>query len=113
MKSRIFLVTELDTDAYNRPKIGNTRVVKNKPTVFSRELAFELILDIPDLLFKRMVPVVNIDIPDNLFVVPDPEVAVSITAGKVAEALKIDVTKVEDILTQMVEEREANDPKVS
>lgn len=100
-----YLVLELDTDAYNRPKVTNARVVKNKPTLFSREIGFALEIDIPDVFFNRTAPVVKIELPKDLFVTPDPEIAVSITSKAVAEALKLDVKTVEDGLTTMLKEK--------
>ena len=100
-----YLVVELGTDYYDRPKVVGSKIVKNKPTLMTRELGFQLEIDIPDVFFQRTAPVVKIELPKDIFVNPDPEIAVSITAKSVAEALRLDVKTVEDGLTQMLKDR--------
>lgn len=100
-----YLVLELDTDYYDKPKVTSAKVVKNKPVLMTREIGFALEIDIPDVFFNRTAPVVKIELPKDLFVTPDPEIAVSITAKSVAEALRLDVKTVEDGLTQMLKDR--------
>lgn len=106
MKANCYLIVEMDTDQYNRPRLGTVRVNKKYPEfIGSREIAFQLALDIPDVFFKRLVPTVNIQVPEDMLVNPDPEIVVSLTAGKVAEALKLDVKTVEDGLAKMLQEQ--------
>lgn len=105
MKTAAYLIVELSTDQYDRPTTGKMRTVKNKPDYLNpRELAFEVNLEIPDVFFKRMIPVVDIKLPVDMLINPDPEVVVGITAGKVASALRLDVETVTDGLTQMLKE---------
>lgn len=105
MKVNAYLIIEVDVDYLGLPRTGTMRVVKNKPGLLLREIAFELAIDIPDVFYKRVVPLVDISLPTDMLVNPDPDIVVSITAGKVAEALRLDVKTVEDGLAAMLKEQ--------
>lgn len=113
MKITAYLIVGLETDYYGRPKAGQMRVVKNKPDLINtRELGFQLNLEIPDVYFKRLVPVVDVELPEDMLINPNPKIVVGITAGKVAEAMGLKVEKVRDGLMEMLEEQQKNAPKV-
>ena len=109
MIQKTYLVMKLGVvnDYYKTPKVSDLRVVKTEPTLKQNEIGFTLNIDIPDILFKRIAPLVSIELPADVFVSPDADVAVTITAKQVAEALKLDVEEVKDGLAEMV--RKANE----
>lgn len=83
---------------------GALRVVKSRPYLNNNEIAVALNIDVPDAFFERMIPVVQVDLPEEAVAQPDADVSLSITAGAVAKALKLDVSNVHDGLKDMVEE---------
>lgn len=86
---------------------GNLRFVKTKPSLNSKEIAIEAKIDVPDVFFERLIPTIEIKVPATAAIQPSIETTVNVTASAVGEALNIEVGKVEDVLTQLVEERQA------
>lgn len=81
---------------------GVLRVVKSRPSLSNHEIALTLALDIPNVFFERLMPVVKISVPEEAITSIDPEVAVSIASESVADALHLDVTEVREGLREMV-----------
>lgn len=81
---------------------GTLRVVKQRPALNNREIALTLKINIPDVFFDRLMPTAEIVVPKEAITSIDPEVAVSIAAQKVSEALKLDFTEVREGLREMV-----------
>lgn len=93
MKIQAFLVIN------NR---GNLRVVKQRPYINNNEIAINLNLDIPGIFFDRLIPSVDIKLPEESVLKPDIETIVKITSEEVASKLKLDVNEVSDGLRDML-----------
>ena len=109
MIQKAYLVMKLgvENNYYKTPKVTDMRLMKTEPTLKQNEIGFTLNIDIPDVLFKRTAPLIKLELPADVFVNPDADVAVELTAKQVAAALKIDVEEVRDGLAEMV--RKANE----
>ena len=107
MKVNGYLVATVRQGRYNQQS-ATLRVTKQQPKLAANELAFNLSINIPDTMFKRLIPVVKIDVPGDMLVNPNPDIALSLTAASVAEALRLDVKTVEDGLKQMLTDKEKN-----
>ena len=75
---------------------GSLRVTKKDTSAYATELAVQLVIDVPDIFFKRPMPKVELDIPEEYLVNPDQEIAAKWVAPDIASALKLDVKAVED-----------------
>ena len=84
---------------------GSLRFVKTKPSLSSKEIAFEAKIDVPDVFFERLIPVIEIKVPADAAIQPNIETTINVTSQTVGEALGVEVGKVHDALTQLVEER--------
>lgn len=105
MKSTVYLVATISAGRYNSGT-ASYRVVKDEPKKLKpNELAFKLAITIPDEMFKRYIPTVAIDVPRDMLVNPDSEVAINFTAEAVSDSLRLDIEKVEDGLRQMLQDK--------
>lgn len=88
---------------------GSIRITKKDKSAYPTELAVQLVLDVPDVFFKRPMPIVNLSIPDEFLINPDKKVTANWIAPEIAEALKIDVKAVQDGLVAAINESRKND----
>lgn len=88
---------------------GNIRVTKRDTSAYPRELAVQLVLDIPDIFFRRPIPRVDLSIPPEYLIDPDQRVVAHWAGEDVAAALKLDVKTVEDGLLTMLKEKQAKE----
>lgn len=80
---------------------GDLRVTKKYTAANPRELAVQLIIDIPDVFFYRPMPKVELAIPEEYLIDPGTEIVAKWVAPNIAEALKLEVKTVEDGLLTM------------
>lgn len=85
---------------------GKLRVTKIDNRAYTSELAVQLIIDVPDLFFKRPMPKVELSIPEEYLINPDAEVVAKWVAEDVADALKLEVSTVQDGLLTMLKSKE-------
>lgn len=85
---------------------GALRITKNTPSLYQDEISVKLDINVPDAIFKRPLPTLSIDLPENVVANPDAELAVRLTAYDVSQALKIDVQEVQDGLWEMLRKRD-------
>lgn len=91
---------------------GSLRITKKDPSAYATELAVQLVIDVPDIFFKRPMPKVELEIPEEYLVNPDTEVVAKWVSHDIAEALKIDVKAVEDGMVAMLKaDKEKRDAK--
>lgn len=88
---------------------GSLRVTKRDNSAYPNELGVELVVDVPDIFFKRPIPKVEVSVPEEFLINPDAEVAAGFVSYEVAEALKLDVKTVTDGLVAMLKEKQAKD----
>lgn len=84
---------------------GSIRVTKNRPYLNNNEISVLLNVDVPNRFFERMIPVVDIRLPEEAVIQPEMDVALSITSQEVADKLKLDAQEVFDGLKDMVERK--------
>lgn len=82
---------------------GNLRITKQDFYPKPNELSVRLSIDVPDAFFKRPTPKANLSIPKDYLLQTDHEMAVNFIAPEVAEALKLEVSDVQDGLKKLVE----------
>lgn len=87
---------------------GGIRAVKQRPALNNDEIALNLNVDVPEVFFERLIPTVNIAIPEGAMIKPDIDTSVQLISQKVGEALKIDSTVVMDGLKEMMREEVEN-----
>ena len=87
---------------------GGIRITKKDTSAYPSELAVQLVVDVPDIFFKRPMPVVDLKIPEEYLINPDATVAAQWVAPDIAEALKLEVKTVEDGLVTMLKEKQSN-----
>lgn len=97
--------------SYYPRKVADVRWIKTKPTLKAKEIAFEVDITLPDTLWDRPVPKMNITMPKDILYDMDAEVAVSLVAPEVAESLKLDVQTVTDGLTEMIRQKVEDEKK--
>lgn len=85
---------------------GSLRVVKTRPALSNNEIALTLNLEIPNVFFERLMPTANIVVPKEAITSIDPEVAVTIAAQNVSDALKLDFTEVHEGLRKLILKKE-------
>lgn len=90
---------------------GSIRVVKTRPELNNNEIAVNLNVEIPNIFFERLMPTINIKIPEEAVLKPDIEVAVAVAAFEVSDKLKLDFKEVEDGLMSMVKAKTEEDGK--
>lgn len=91
---------------------GSLRITKKDTSAHATELVVQLVIDVPDIFFKRPMPKVELDIPEEYLVNPDSEIAAKWVAPDIAAALGIEVKTVEDGMIAMLKaEQEKRDVK--
>lgn len=85
---------------------GEVRMTKQEKGTNLNELAVELFIDVPDLFFKRPMPIVKLSIPEEYLLNPEAEVIAEWIAPEVAQSLKVGVESVRDGLVEMVRRQE-------
>lgn len=85
---------------------GSLRITKNTPSLYQDEISVKLDINVPDAIFKRPLPTLSIDLPENVVANPDAELAVRLTAYDVSEALKLNVQEVQDGLWELLKKRD-------
>jgi hypothetical protein len=80
----------------------SVRLLKEKPNLSSDEIAIKVAIDVPNSLFERLIPTVDIKLPPDSVVNPNADVAIQITAEEVADKLSLSVEEVRDGLAEMV-----------
>lgn len=100
-----YLVITAKKARYYGGRSASLRVTKGAPDLNSNEIALKLRIDVPDTVFDRPIPLLKLDMPQDLVMNPDAEVVTQITAQTVAEALKLDVETVEDGLVKMLKKQ--------
>jgi hypothetical protein len=89
---------------------GSVRITKGLPSLNVNEIAIGVKLEIPNSYFTRPYPVVRIEVPDPA-ATPDPQVVIDLTASSVVKALQLDVDRVRDGITDLINESaERSDP---
>ncbi len=92
-------------------KDGNIRVTKRDVSAYPTELAVQLIIDVPDIFFKRPMPRVELDVPESYLINPKADVVARWVAPDIAEALGIDIKTVEDGMLTMLKNKLPDEPK--
>lgn len=90
---------------YYPRKVADVRYMKTKPTLKAKEIAFSVEIILPDTLWDRPTPEIKIDVPKDVLYNMDSEVAVQVLAPEIADALKLEVTAVQDGLTELIAEK--------
>lgn len=98
---------KIKANLFIRPN-GTLRVTKQDSRPNFGELGIQLLIDVPDVFFKRPTPVVNLQIPEAFLVNPDEKVIATWVAQDIAEALKLEVKSVEDGLVDLIKEKNSN-----
>lgn len=81
---------------------GSLRITKKDSAAYPSELGVHLVVDVPDIFFRRPMPRVDVQVPAEFLINPNSEIVASMVATPPAEALKLDVTLVEDGLLTML-----------
>ena len=81
---------------------GGLRVTKKDAAAYPSELGVHLVVDVPDVFFRRPMPRVDVQVPEEFLINPKSEIVASMVATPLAEALKLDVATVEDGLLTML-----------
>lgn len=84
---------------------GTLRVVKNRPYLNNDEIAVALNINVPKVFFERLIPSVDINLPEEALIDVGAEIAVKQIAPDVAKSLGLEVETVEDGLKTMIEEK--------
>lgn len=84
---------------------GSLRITKRDTSTYPTELAVQLVIDVPDLFFKRPMPRVELDVPKEYLINPKAEVVARWVAPDIAGALAIEVKTVEDGMLAMLKEQ--------
>lgn len=85
---------------------GNLRINKTGAGLKANEIAVEVNLVVPDSFFRRPRPVVSIELEEPVYPEGSLEATLRVTAETVADALQLDIGKVSDGLTQMLQSHE-------
>lgn len=88
---------------------GSLRVVKNRPYLNNDEIAVALNVNIPKVFFERLIPTVDINLPEEAIIDVNADIAVKQIAPEVAKSLGIEVQTVEDGLKTMLENKGGGD----
>lgn len=88
---------------------GAIRVIKNRPGLSNNEIAVKLEVDVPREFFERLIPTVKIDLPKEAVIDPSAETVLAITAGELAENLKITYSEAHDGLKDMLAKARGED----
>lgn len=83
---------------------GRLRATKTRPYINNDEIALNLNIDVPDSFFERLIPTVDIKIPDAAVMSPDIDTTVEIFAAALTDKLKIDTDTVIDGFKEVVRE---------
>lgn len=100
-----YLVITASRSRYNSYSY-TLRVTKQEPSLNSNEIAMKLKVNVPDEVFKRPVPLLELDVPKEIVMNPDAEVAARLTADTIADALQLDVETVTDGLLTMIKDKQ-------
>jgi hypothetical protein len=87
---------------------GKVRVTKGGGTLDADEIAIGVTLDLPRQLFDRPILTAKIVVPEDAIGGPDLAAVVSVTARRVAAALKVDVVDVRDGLQLAIDRANAD-----
>lgn len=87
-------------------KFGSLRVVKSRPFLNNTEIAIQLAIDIPQVFFERLMPVVNIKLHKEAVINTNMETVINITAQTIFDHLNLSVVDVEDGLRQLLTQPE-------
>lgn len=79
------------------------KVTSNKPALSNNEICIAINVKVPNAFFERLTPVINIELPQEAVVNPDVQTVIDLSAIEIADKLKLDVTEVSDMLSQMLE----------
>lgn len=90
---------------------ASVRVTKNSTYAHPNELAVQLVVDVPDVFFKRPMPRVELNIPEEYLVDPGKEIVAKWIAQDISDAIKIEAKTVEDGLVAMIKEQIKNESK--
>lgn len=85
------------------------QVRKNPPYLNSDEVSFRLKINLPDDFFKRIIPLIEVDIPKEAIYNPDAELSLDLLSAEVAEKLKLEASEVKDGLTELLKQKIEND----
>lgn len=88
---------------------GTVQVRKNPPYLNSDEVSFRLKINLPDDFFKRIIPLIEVDIPKEAIYNPDAELSLDLLSAEVAEKLKLEASEVKDGLTELLKQKIEND----
>lgn len=81
------------------------RITKKDARPNPTELGMQIILEIPDVFFRRPIPKVNLQLDQQFFLDPSQEVTAKFIAPEVAQAMALEVKAVEDGLVRMIKEQ--------
>lgn len=84
---------------------GSLRVTKKDASAYPSELAVQLVIDVPDIFFKRPMPIVDLKIPESYLIDPNQAVVAEWVARDVSAALKVNVQTVTDGLLVALKEK--------
>ena len=113
MKINAYLVITVNKSRYYNSSSASLRVTKGEPTLAGNEVAVKLNVNVPDEVFKRPVPVLSLDIPKEIVMNPDAEIVAELTAGTIAESLRLEVEDVKDSLVEMIKKaRESENDRI-
>lgn len=78
------------------------RLTKTTPALAGSELAVKLRIDVPDSVFRRPIPVLELTLPEDVVINPDAELVASVTADAIAEPLRLEYAAVRDGLLDLL-----------
>lgn len=90
---------------YTYQKKYTIRLVNGKPSLKPSEIALKLSIQVPDVFWDRVIPAVDIKVPENAILSPDIGSVLTITADEVSQKLNIDFQDVLDGLTESIRKK--------
>lgn len=77
-------------------------VRKNPPRLNGDQIGMKLLLDVPNEVFNRPLPVLELQLPKEVVMNPDASLVAQLSAQTIAGTLQLEVKEVTDGLLQML-----------
>ncbi len=89
-----------------------TKITTGKPALSNNEICIAVNVKVPNAFFERLTPVINIELPSEAVVNPDVQTVIDLSAIEIADKLQLNVTEVQDMLSQMLEAKKQKEVEV-
>ena len=100
-----YLVIEAEKTYYGyKGKIA--KVTKAKPAISNKQILIAINIKVPVVFFERLMPVVDIELPEGAVINPDIPSVIKLSALEIADKLQLEVVAVEDSLKQLIEAKQ-------